>query len=74
MGVLDNLPAGHTPQQFDHALMQSLRCAMRTYKMARSVRALLWRYSAELRLMAERTPDAHDELILEFVGRLDELT
>lgn len=72
-GVKDSLPVGFTPTQYHDQLAQDLKGKFRSAKKAETVRRWFHRFAEEIEMMSRHDPDIHDDLLLELVGRLDEL-
>lgn len=75
-GVLDRLPADHSREDFDRAFSEMALGVIRgKAAKATTVRRRFYKFlSAQMPALAESSPALHDEIILEFIGRLDELS
>lgn len=67
----DMAPADASEAEVYGVLMDMLRGKLRGFKTAKGLRAYWWRHATHLAAMSENNPAAHDELLLEYVERID---
>jgi hypothetical protein len=74
MGIQDGIPADATERELDRAIADQMLADFAGYRAPVWLRRYWHQRAHIMRDMSERSPEIHDELVFEFIGRLDVLT